>query len=204
MTTCRPACCQDRAGPQHPSDLAKGSVMSVRDPHAPGVAFCPVLSGLCTALCICQSSFVSISLFEFHGTPVSCHYLHLSGRNEAQESETQSLMEARSLASWLCSWGPFCHPGPVHPSMSTPHPSSCKKPLWTKAPGLSPLLDQRKLTASLSCLVIQSLSCLLNFSGVHIYPSQENYKQGVWHEFYYTCSLSPLPQQNPIKNVGDI
>lgn len=88
MATCLPACCQDRAGPQYPSNLAKGSVVSVGDPHAPGVAFCPVLSGLCTALCICQSSFVPISLLEFHGTPVSCHYLHLSGRNEAQESET--------------------------------------------------------------------------------------------------------------------
>lgn len=48
------------------------------------------------------------------------------------------------------------------------------------------------LFVSLGRLVIPSLSCLLNSSGVDIYSSQENYKQGVWHKLYYSCS-PPLP-----------
>lgn len=56
------------------------------------------------------------------------------------------------------------------------------------------LAEESLLSASLSCLAIQSLPCLPNFSAVYIYSSQENYKQGVWHTLYYTCSLpSPPP-----------
>lgn len=103
------------------------------------------------------------------------------------------------------SWCLFCHPNPAHPSPSKsviPLPLQSHHPRPLRAPVPPPLLDSVDSTPSdsLTCLVIPSFSCLLNFSGVYIYSLQENYKQGVWHKLYYTCSPFPLPHpHNPTK-----
>lgn len=86
----------------------------------------------------------------------------------------------------------FCHPVPVHPPLNCHVPLSLEGSAGPSADS-APFCWRTLLSASLSCLVIQSLSCLLNFSAVYIYSSQENYKQGVWHKLYYTCSLSSPP-----------
>lgn len=109
--------------------------------HAAGVAFCRALSGLCTALCICQSSFGSISLLEFHGPLWAVIICIFQEENEAPESDsphTQTPSPGQRPGAWHlagCSWGPFCHPGPAHPPMSTSHPTSSKKPSWIRPQG---------------------------------------------------------------------
>ena len=162
----------------------------------PQECFSHVVSSVCFALDI--RAVLCPCPFEFHDHPVMCRYLQLTAKNWGPREwlfpRSNSWLPLRPEA-WLPHRVQLVRLLPPHPcpsSTSSSHPFPLRTTPGPSAVSFTWLWKAHYLR--LSCLVIQSLSYLLNFSGVYTYSSKKIINKCLAYTLLY---LLPLPHPYP-------